>query len=199
MTFSREHNVTLADLSPSAIIPIIERWTQVYATHLSPNSPLASLAPPTTLLPSSAGGDITNPSSQYRYMQIFENKGAAMGCSNPHPHCQVWTTSTMPEEPSMELDNLKKFRKERGGAHMLEEYAKLESEKKERVIFENDAFIAVCPWWGTWPFETMVVAKKHKRSLVDLSTTDTAMLAEVIAEITRRYDNLFQTHFPYSK
>lgn len=131
-------------------------------------------------------------------MQIFENKGAAMGCSNPHPHGQIWTTSSLPEEPSIELEHLKRYRRERGGKHMLEDYAALESEKKERVVFENDLFLVVCPWWATWPFETMIISKKHKRALVDLNADEKGQLAEAIAEVTRRYDNLFETHFPYS-
>ncbi|PLB47928.1 galactose-1-phosphate uridylyltransferase [Aspergillus steynii IBT 23096] len=198
LTFSAAHNLTLADLSAAEIAPVIDAWTEIYTAHLSPNSPLAAIAPPTTLPPNSPTADLTKPKEQYRYMQIFENKGAAMGCSNPHPHGQVWTTSSLPEEPAMELEQLKKYRKERGGKHMLEDYAALESEKKERVVFENDAFLVVCPWWAIWPFETMIVSKKHKRALVDLNAEEKGQLAEAIAEITRRYDNLFETHFPYS-
>lgn len=131
-------------------------------------------------------------------MQIFENKGSVMGCSNPHPHGQVWTTTSLPEEPALELEQLKKYRREHGGAHLLEDYATLESEKKERVVFENAQFLALCPWWAVWPFEVMVVAKRHKRALVDLDQDDRIALAEAISEVTRRYDNLFETHFPYS-
>jgi len=141
---------------------------------------------------------ITKPKAQYRYMQIFENKGAAMGCSNPHPHGQIWTTTGLPEEPSLELEQLKKYRREQGGMHLLEDYAKLESEKEERVVFENKAFIAVCPWWATWPFEVMIIARQHKRALVDFDDGEKMELAETIAEVTRRYDNLFETQFPYS-
>lgn len=136
--------------------------------------------------------------AQYRYMQIFENKGAAMGCSNPHPHGQVWVTSSLPEEPSQELEQLKNYHQEQEGAHLLEDYAKLESEKKERVVFENNTFLAVCPWWAVWPFEVMIVAKEHKRALVDLDHEGKLSLAEAISEVTRRYDNLFESHFPYS-
>ena len=141
----------------------------------------------------------SKPKQQHRYMQIFENKGQAMGCSNPHPHGQIWTTTSLPEEPEIELHNLKQYRREQGGSHLLEDYAKLESEKGERTVFENSSFWAGCPWWGTWPFEIMVVAKEHKRALVDLDERNKEDLAEVIAEITKRYDNLFETSFPYSK
>ena len=132
-------------------------------------------------------------------MQIFENKGSAMGCSNPHPHGQIWTTTSLPEEPDTEIQHLSQYRREQGGAHMLEDYAKLESEKGERTVYENDSFWAGCPWWGTWPFEIMVVPRAHKRALVDLFPKEKEDLAEVISEITRRYDNLFETSFPYSK
>ena len=132
-------------------------------------------------------------------MQIFENKGAAMGCSNPHPHGQIWTTTGTPEEPGLELVQLQKYRREQGGAHMLEDYAALEKEKGERLVFANEAFISVCPWWATWPFEVMIIARNHKRALVDFGDREREMLAEAIAEVTRRYDNLFETHFPYSK
>lgn len=81
---------------------------------------------------------------------------------------------------------------------MLEDYARLESDQKERVVFQNTAFIAVCPWWATWPFETMIIPRQHKRALTDFSTTEREQLAEIISEVTRRYDNLFETHFPYS-
>jgi UDPglucose--hexose-1-phosphate uridylyltransferase len=198
LTFSAAHNLTLADLSPAEIVPVIDAWTEIYSAHLSPKSPLAAVAPATTLPPNSPTASLSQPKEQYRYMQIFENKGAAMGCSNPHPHGQVWTTSLLPEEPAIELEQMKKYRREHGGNHMLEDYAALESRKQERVVFDNQAFLVVCPWWATWPFETMIVSKKHKRGLVDLSENEKAQLAEAIAEITRRYDNLFETHFPYS-
>ncbi|KAJ5325008.1 Galactose-1-phosphate uridylyltransferase [Penicillium atrosanguineum] len=198
LTFSAAHNLTLADLAPIEIFPVINAWTEIYAAHLSPTSPLAKLAPPTHVQPVNHHGNISKPKEQYRYMQIFENKGAAMGCSNPHPHGQVWTTSTLPEEPAAELEQLRRYRSEHGGSHLLEDYAELESRKQDRVVFENEGFVVVCPWWATWPFETMIISRTHKRALVDLSDADRTLLAEAIAEITRRYDNLFETHFPYS-
>lgn len=121
-----------------------------------------------------------------------------MGCSNPHPHGQIWTTTGLPEEPAAEMEQLIKYRREQGGANLLEDYARLEIEKQERVTFNNDSFVAVCPWWAIWPFEVMIVAKEHKRALVDLSDNDKRDLADVIADVTRRYDNLFEAHFPYS-
>ncbi len=199
ITFSPSHNLTLADLDLPEIVNIIKIWTGFYTAHLSPLSPLARMAAPTTLpLMDHQSGIHLRPLAQYRYMQIFENKGAAMGCSNPHPHGQVWITSSLPEELALEFEQLKRYHLEQGGAHLLEDYAKLESDRQERVVFENAAFLALCPWWAIWPFEVMIVAKKHKRALVDLDDDESLSLAEAISEVTRRYDNLFETRFPYS-
>jgi UDPglucose--hexose-1-phosphate uridylyltransferase len=191
--------LTLADLSPSQILPIIETWTHIYTALLSPSSPLAQVAEATTLPPSNQHVSVTHPVEQYRYMQIFENKGAAMGCSNPHPHGQIWTSTGMPEEPALELEQLQKYRREQGGVNLLEEYATLEAVKQERVVFENKDFLALCPWWAVWPFEVMIVSKVHKRALVDFNDEERLSLADAIAEVTRRYDNLFESSFPYSK
>jgi UDPglucose--hexose-1-phosphate uridylyltransferase len=199
LTFSPSHNLTLADLSPAEIVPVVQKWTEIYTAHISPKSPLAALAKSTTLPPSAPNHDITAPSAQYRWMQIFENKGAAMGCSNPHPHGQIWTTTGLPEEPATELTQLQKYRQENGGKSLLSDYVKLEMEKKERIVFENKSFLVVCPWWAVWPFEVMIVSKEHKRALVDFSNEEQVELAEAIAEVTRRYDNLFETSFPYSE
>lgn len=155
----------------------------------------ASILPPSKVQDS---GSFPRSNARYRYMQIFENKGRAMGCSNPHPHGQVWTTTSLPEELALELEQLNKYRQEHGGISLLEDYAKIEMEKRERVVFENAAFLVLCPWWAIWPFEVMIVAKKHQRALVDLDVKQKANLAEAISEVTRRYDNLFETQFPYS-
>ena len=196
--FNPAHNRTLADMSPSEILPIIKTWTQIYTAHISPSSPLVTAAEPTTIPPAGDGTSPLKPKEQYRYMQIFENKGAAMGCSNPHPHGQIWTTTGLPEEPALELEQLQKYRREQGGAHLLLDYATLEQTKAERTVFENASFIALCPWWATWPFEVMIISKEHRRALVDFTDTERELLAEAIAEVTRRYDNLFETSFPYS-
>jgi UDPglucose--hexose-1-phosphate uridylyltransferase len=198
LTFSAAHHLTLADMSPAEILPIVKTWTSIYTAHISPQSPLASLAKPTMIPPSSPHTSVSAPKDQYRWMQIFENKGSAMGCSNPHPHGQIWTTTGLPEEPALELEQLQKYKKEQVGGHMLVDYARLEREKEERIIFQNNTFIVLCPWWGTWPFETMILPVKHLRSLIDLKEEEQMHLAEAVSEITRRYDNLFETSFPYS-
>ncbi|KAL8672219.1 MAG: hypothetical protein Q9168_003321 [Polycauliona sp. 1 TL-2023] len=199
VTFSPSHNLTLADLALPDIVHVIDTWTNLYTAHLSPSSPLAKTAAPTTLPPSTSHDDKSiPPNAQYRYMQIFENKGTAMGCSNPHPHGQIWTTTSLPVEPAIELENFIKYHREQGGRHMLEDYAKLEIEKKERLICENEAFVALCPWWAIWPFEILIIARRHRRALTDFSISEKELLAEIMAEVTKRYDNLFETQFPYS-
>jgi UDPglucose--hexose-1-phosphate uridylyltransferase len=184
-------------MTPAQILPIIHTWTNLYTAHLSPKSPLAQLAAASTV-PPLAQDDIEKPNAQYRYMQIFENKGTTMGCSNPHPHGQIWTTTSLPEEPALELEQLKKYKKEQG-SHLLVDYAATESKEKDRTVFENRSFWAGVPYWAVWPFEIMIVSKQHKRAIVDFDDKEREELAETIAEITRRYDNLFETQFPYSK
>lgn len=184
-------------MSPAEIVPIIDMWTSIYTAHISPKSPLAKVAP-TTTLPPHGNSPITAPDAQYRYMQIFENKGAAMGCSNPHPHGQIWTVSGMPDEPGAELEQMTKYKREQGGSHLLEDYATLEATTGERLVYENASFLIVCPWWATWPFETMIISKTHKRALVDFSSEDRALLADAISVLTKKYDALFSTSFPYS-
>ena len=190
-------------MTPAQILPVIDTWTRIYASHVSPSHPLAAQAASVLAsIPPNPDGEVAPPSkanAPLRYMQIFENKGAAMGCSNPHPHCQVWTTSTMPEEPGKELTQMGKYRCEHEGRHLLGDYAKLEMEKEERVVWQNDAFLIVCPWWAVWPFEVLIIAKRHVRALVDLSAEERLMFAEAVQEVTRRYDNLFETNFPYSE
>ncbi|EKD15415.1 galactose-1-phosphate uridylyltransferase [Drepanopeziza brunnea f. sp. 'multigermtubi' MB_m1] len=193
LTFSPTHNKTLADLTPLEILPVVKTWTALYASHISPSSPLSKIPQPAP----AAGQELVKTVEQYRWMQIFENKGAAMGCSNPHPHGQIWTTTGLPEEPATELTNQVAYMREKGRS-LLCDYVKVELEKRERVVFENASFLVLCPWWAVWPFEVMVVSKAHKRALVDLSESEQGDFAEAVGEVTRRYDNLFETSFPYS-
>ncbi|KAM4058955.1 galactose-1-phosphate uridylyltransferase [Hirsutella rhossiliensis] len=196
ITFSPKHHLTLADMPADDILPIVEHWTRIYANHLSASSSLARLVGGLQIsMPRDAA---PVPRDDYRYMQIFENKGAAMGCSNPHPHCQVWTTSTMPEGPGKELAQMAKYRAQHGGRHLLADYVQLELAKGERVVWQNEAFVVVCPWWAVWPFEVLVLPKRHLRSLVDFRPQERLQFAEAIQEVTRRYDNLFECSFPYS-
>jgi UDPglucose--hexose-1-phosphate uridylyltransferase len=200
LTFSPKHDVTLADMTAAEILPVVRTWTRIYASHLAGDHPLQAEA--AAFLGQKTDEDDeqtpTPPREQLRYMQIFENKGAAMGCSNPHPHCQAWTTSTMPEEPGKEAVQMARYRAAHGGRHLLGDYVKLEMDKGERVVWQNGSFLVVCPWWAVWPFEVLVLPKRHVRALVDLTDEERLAFAEAIQEVTRRYDNLFETNFPYS-
>jgi len=131
------------------------------------------------------------------YVQIFENKGEIMGCSNPHPHCQIWAERTIPVEPAKEMRRMSAYRR----AHrrcLLCDYAKLEGKLGERTVCANDAFIAVVPFWAVWPFETIVLSRRHAGTLLHLDEGERDALADIMRRITVRYDNLFGVSFPYS-
>ena len=195
VSFSPKHNLTLADVGSEQIASVLKTWTQLYASYLSPSSCLAKVA--NVFTDQFSNEDNVQAKAQYKYMQIFENTGAAMGCSSPHPHGQIWTTTGLPEEPTIELEQLMKYKDQRQGANMLEDYAALEVRKQERLVFVNHNFVTVCPWWATWPYEVMIVARNHRRALVDFKDEERKDLADAIADVRRRYDNLFETRFPY--
>ncbi|ABN65330.2 galactose-1-phosphate uridyl transferase [Scheffersomyces stipitis CBS 6054] len=174
--FSPNHSLTLPVMSIPEITNVVEAWTSLYNSlqreALSGNAP-------------------------YKYLQIFENKGFAMGCSNPHPHGQAWCLDVVPTEVDNELQNMQKYHQE-NLTHMLGDYVKLELQEKERIVVENDSFIVVVPYWALWPFETLLIAKEHLRSTQDFTEKHKQDLAEVLKVLTTKYDNLFNTSFPYS-
>jgi UDPglucose--hexose-1-phosphate uridylyltransferase len=131
------------------------------------------------------------------YVQVFENKGAAMGASNPHPHCQVWANEHVPTEPAKELRSLSAYRDEHD-ACLLCDYLALELAQRERIVLQNDHFVALVPFWAVWPFETMVLARRHIGALSDLNDAERDALADIVKRLTTRYDNLFEISFPYS-
>jgi len=171
--FDPDHSLTIAEMEQRRIVGVIETWKKLY-TDLK-----------------------ATPEPGIEYLQIFENKGSAMGCSNPHPHGQCWATSVIPDEPGQEFTAFQKYREKRGSC-LLCDYTKAELTKKERVVVENERFVALCPYWALWPFETMVLGKRHLRSLADLDSKDILDLADILSRLTCRYDNLFKTSFPYS-
>ena len=131
------------------------------------------------------------------YVQVFENKGAAMGASNPHPHCQVWANEHVPTEPAKEWRSLSAYRGERG-ACLLCDYLALELDRRERIVAQNDHFVALVPFWAVWPFETMLLARRHIGALPEMTGAERDALADVVKRLTTRYDNLFAVSFPYS-
>jgi UDPglucose--hexose-1-phosphate uridylyltransferase len=130
-------------------------------------------------------------------VQVFENKGAMMGCSNPHPHSQVWATGHIPNEPAIELDRMDEYYQDNGSC-LLCDYIKAELAQKERVVASNDLFTAIVPFWAVWPFEILLVANRHTGSLPELTPKEVSGLADIIRQVTTRYDNLFEISFPYS-
>jgi UDPglucose--hexose-1-phosphate uridylyltransferase len=132
-----------------------------------------------------------------RYVQVFENKGASMGCSNPHPHSQIWATGEIPNEPAAELERQAAYHAEHGSC-LLCDYIAAERLSGERVVASNDHFTAVVPFWAVWPFEVLTVAHRHIGALSDLAASEVSGLADIMRQVTIHYDNLFETSFPYS-
>jgi UDPglucose--hexose-1-phosphate uridylyltransferase len=169
--FSPRHDLTLAEMTPQEIRRLVDCWADEVAT---------------------LGND-----PRIRYVQLFENKGAMMGCSNPHPHCQVWATQTIPHLPSRKLVTQKAFF-EKHKTDLLGAYLQRELERDERIVFRNDHFVVLVPFWAVWPFETMILPVRRVASLPELEARERDALAEAMKSLTARYDNLFQTSFPYS-
>jgi len=157
-------------MSPTLILPILETWRALY---------------------------VSLESSPYAYCQIFENKGAAVGCSNPHPHCQVWTTTHIPHEPLVECTSLNNYHRTYNSC-LLCDYVQLELQRQERVVSQRGIWVAICPYWAIWPFEILLLPTLHIPSLRQLSLPHMHELAEILSDVTIRYDNLFQCSFPYS-
>lgn len=130
-------------------------------------------------------------------VQIFENRGEMMGASNPHPHGQIWASESVPNELNKELASFADY-KAKHGTCLLCDYIKLEGEKAERVVCENERFAVVVPFWAVYPFETMIVSKRHLGSFLEFSEVEKTGLAEALKEITSRYDKVFNVPFPYS-
>jgi UDPglucose--hexose-1-phosphate uridylyltransferase len=130
-------------------------------------------------------------------IQIFENRGAMMGASNPHPHCQIWATSHIPDEPALETEAQQAYVAEKGSC-LLCDYLAAERASGDRVIAENDHFTAIVPWWAVWPFETMILSRRHLGMLPQLTGDERDSLADILKRLTTRYDNLFDVSFPYT-
>ena len=169
--FSPDHSKSLADININDIQKVVETWQKEYK--------------------------ILGENKNINYVQIFENKGAVMGCSNPHPHGQIWSQSTLPNEVDKKNQQQLSYYNQNKSS-LLGDYINQELEKQERIIFENAGFVVLIPFWAVWPFETMIVPKTHQQSISDLKDNDTFSFAEAISTITKAYDKLFNTSFPYS-
>ena len=120
-----------------------------------------------------------------------------MGASNPHPHCQVWATEHVPDEPARETESLQAYLVENHRC-LLCDYLKVEAKEAARVVCENENFLSLVPWWAVWPFETLVLSKRHIGSLAQFNDGEKTSLADILKQTTTRYDNLFETSFPYT-
>ncbi len=171
VNFSPRHDLTLAEMDEKDIYNVITTWQDEFK-QLGNNSTI-------------------------KHVQIFENKGAMMGNSNPHPHCQIWAQESIPMESQKELKNFKKYFKENGKS-LLYDYLKLELKLKERIVYLNKSFAVLVPFWAVWPFETIIVSNRRITSILNLKETEKKDFANIIKIITAKYDNLFNTSFPYS-
>jgi UDPglucose--hexose-1-phosphate uridylyltransferase len=171
LCFHPDHSLTLARMTQPEIRQVIDAWNQQWEQ-------LGAL-------------------DWIQYVQIFENRGAMMGASNPHPHCQIWATDFVPDESAAESVAQKAYL-DRTGNCLLCDYLEAERAAARRMVFDNDHFDVLVPWWAVWPFEVLVASKRHLGELPELSSAERDSLADVLRRLTTRYDNLFQTSFPYT-
>jgi len=167
--FSPRHDLTLAEMSIEEIQCVIDVWAD----------------------------QVTELGKRYRWIQIFENKGEIMGCSNPHPHGQVWAETVLPNEPFKEDRQQVLYFKENDSI-MLLDYINIESEQKDRIVLENEHWMVVVPFWAVWPFETLLLPRRHVLQLPDLTNEERDSLAKILKSLLVKYDNLFNISFPYT-
>jgi UDPglucose--hexose-1-phosphate uridylyltransferase len=169
--FSPRHDLTLPELDLPAIENVINTWAEQTA-ELGSNDFIQNV-------------------------QVFENKGALMGCSNPHPHSQIWAQSELPNEISKELRTQGAYYSAHH-SHLLLDYLAEENRQTDRIVFKNAHFTALVPFWAVWPFELLLISHRPTAYLTELSPNEITALAAVIKQVTTFYDNLFEISFPYS-
>lgn len=167
--FSPDHSKTLPLLNDAEMLAVIQTWMRE-AADLGQN---------------------------YPSVQIFENKGAVMGCSNPHPHGQIWAQTQMPTLVQKEDDNQRRYQAEQG-RNLLLDYAHKELAARERVVVDNEHWLVVVPFWAAWPFETLLLPKQPRARITELTAAEQVSLGQILRDIAARYDNLFECSFPYS-
>ena len=169
--FSPRHDLTLPEMDPADIRRVVDVWAEQVVD---------------------LGGR-----PDINYVQLFENKGAVMGCSNPHPHGQIWSNYAMPQEPAKEDVRQRAYYAEHGRPLLLD-YLDSELEARTRVVVENDHWVALVPYWAVWPFEILLLPRRHVQQMPDLTDAERDALAAILKRLLTRYDNLFETSFPYS-
>ncbi|MBZ0256172.1 UDP-glucose--hexose-1-phosphate uridylyltransferase [bacterium] len=169
--FSPQHNLTLAEMDIESIQTVIKVWRKQFAEI-------------------GARPDIS-------CVTIFENKGAIMGCSNPHPHGQIWANRSVPTMQAKEAKSQASYFKKHG-TPMLVDYLNWELEQETRILCQNDSFAALVPHWAVWPFEAMILPKRAVRTILELHDEEIADWAALLRALLIQYDNLFEVSFPYS-
>jgi UDPglucose--hexose-1-phosphate uridylyltransferase len=169
--FHPNHSLTLARMEVPDIDAVVDAWANETATL----------------------GELP----YINHVQIFENRGAMMGSSNPHPHCQIWATEHIPDESLRELAAQQEY-SDKHHSCLLCDYVATEVAQAQRIVAGNDLFIAVVPYWATWPFETLLLPRRHMGSFTDFTAAERTALATILKAVTTLYDNLFQVSFPYS-
>jgi UDPglucose--hexose-1-phosphate uridylyltransferase len=167
--FSPRHDLTLPEMALADIRRVVDVWAE----------------------------QVTELGQRYRWVQVFENKGTMMGSSNPHPHGQIWAGDALPNEPSKEEHRQLAYFAEHGRP-LLVDYVELEVAQQERIVAKNQHWLAVVPYWAVWPFEVLLLPRRHVLHLPDLDDARRDALGQILMRLLTRYDNLFEVSFPYS-
>lgn len=171
MCFSPRHDLTLALMDSVGVRSVVDTWVEQYE-------------------------DLAE-RPHIGYVQIFENRGAMMGCSNPHPHCQIWSTESVPDAPARESEQQSAYWSKHARA-LLDDYLARELDAADRIVDSNGSFVTLVPYWALWPFETLVLPRRPIQSIEQLAAAERDDLGEILQALAVRYDNLFSTSFPYS-
>ena len=167
--FSPRHDWTLPEMPLPALRGVVDVWSE----------------------------QIDELETRYRWVQAFENKGEIMGCSNPHPHGQIWASDFLPNEPAKE-DRQQRAYWESHGSPLLVDYLERELKEDARIVVQNDHWAALVPFWATWPYETLLLPRRAVQRMPELSGEERDALADILKRLLTRYDNLFEVSFPYS-
>ena len=171
MCFSPRHDLTLSSMGLAEIEDVVRAWTSQFAE--------LSAVP------------------GIKHVQIFENRGELMGASNPHPHCQIWATGSIPQAATRELSCQTNYRQTRSDC-LLCDYLKIEQSEQSRIVFENDGFVVIVPFWAVWPFEVLLCSRRHLGSLPELTGAEVTQLSAALKQLVSTYDRVFDVPFPYS-
>ena len=171
MCFSPRHDLTLSTMDLTAVEEVVHTWT-------SQSQELGA-------------------TEEFGYIQIFENRGEMMGASNPHPHCQIWATRLIPQTPARELEAQQGYFLKRANC-LLCDYLALEQACESRIVCANEGFVVVVPFWAVWPFEVLVLSRRHLGTMTEFTGKESSQLAAILKQIVSTYDRVFDVPFPYS-